>query len=104
MPARPRPVGPDVNGVVDLDARRAARLEAKGETKTVRFGGKEWAFKSELPLQVIENFSNGNVAGALSKMLADPDSAKDFLASADLTQDDFVALLEGTYGLSLPNS
>lgn len=105
MPARPT-TAPAVDAgaaVVDLDARRAARLERTGP-KQVRHGGKVWLFKPELPMQVVENFTAGDIAGAFQRILVDPELADEFLAAGDLSQDDFKELMTAVYGLDLGNS
>lgn len=103
MTARTKPVAVDAAGVIDLDARRAARLETTGP-KSVRFGGKVWQFKSEMPMQVVSDFTAGNVEAAFGRLLVDGGEAAAFLAAADLTQTDFAELMKAVYGLELPNS
>lgn len=90
--------------VFDLDARRAARIERNGGSRTVRWGGREWEFKTELPLSVIESFGDNDIVGAFRRILVDPDQAGDFVNSGDFSQADFAELLEGVFGLALPKS
>jgi hypothetical protein len=40
---------------IDLDAARAARREAKGESIAIRFGGEEFVLPPELPFDVAEH-------------------------------------------------
>lgn len=103
MVAKTKQAPPDGAGVIDLDARKAARLEASGP-KQVRFGGSVWTFKAEMPMQVAEDFDRGDVNAAFGQLLADPADAKPFLASADLSKEDFADLLRLVYGMELPNS
>lgn len=101
MPAKTNVVPIDGAQVIDLDARKAARLEKTGPKK-VRFGGKEWEFKPELPLQVVEDFTAGNVVGAFQRILTRSEDASQFLDSGDLSQNDFAELMSAVYGLDLP--
>jgi hypothetical protein len=104
MPVKPKIVTLDGGAaLVDLDARRAARLERSGP-KQVRFGGKEWLLKPELPMRCIENFTAGDILGAFRRILVVPEMADDFLAAGDLSQDDFKELMEAVYSLDLGNS
>ena len=89
--------------VIDLDAMKAARLEATGP-KQVRFGGRDWLFKPELPMQVVDDFAGGDIQAAFSRLLVVSEMADEFLASGDLTQPDFAELLKGVYGLDLPDA
>ena len=52
--------------VVDLDAARAARAEAKGEAPCIRFGGQDWTLPVEMPWEVAEVASEGTAAAAMS--------------------------------------
>ena len=99
MPPTKRPAG-DAGAVIDLDARKAARLESKGP-RTVRFGGREWVLKPELPMQCVEHFTAGDLVGAFSLILVDPDDAQGFLASAELTREDMHDLMSVVYGVDL---
>jgi hypothetical protein len=99
MPVKARTIPLDGDGVIDLDARRAARLERSGP-KQVRFGGKTWLFKSELPMQVVSDFTAGDIQGAFARILADPGDAEGFLRN-DLSQDDFRELMELVYQLDM---
>ena len=103
MVTRTKAAPTDGAAVIDLDALKAARLERTGP-KQVRFGGCNWLFKPELPLQVVDDFSSGNVAAAFARLLVVPELADEFLAASDLTQADFGALLRGVYGLDLPDA
>lgn len=94
----------DGANVIDLDARRAARMEKTGGTKSVKHGGKTWQFKNELPMQTVENFSAGDISGAFKRLLVDPGDAEAFLEAADLSQNDFAELMRLVYGLDLPNA
>jgi hypothetical protein len=97
MPATAKvPAAAGATATIDLDARRAARLERSGP-KIVRQGGRDWEFKPELPLTVIEAFQEGDLRAAFAQLLADPDDAADFL-SVGLSMEDFRYLLEAVYG------
>jgi hypothetical protein len=104
MPTRPQTIALDGDaGVIDLDARRAARLEKSGP-KRFRLGGRVWECKGELPMAVIENFTAGDLRGAFSRILANPDEVDEFLSGTDMSQDDFKALMETVYSLDLGKS
>lgn len=90
----------DVGAVIDLDARKAARLESKGP-RTIRFGGQDWVLKPELPMQCVENFTAGDLVGAFALILVDPGDAAAFLASAELTREDMTDLMSVVYGVDL---
>jgi hypothetical protein len=45
---------------IDLDAKRRARLEAKGEGPTVILGGKKFEVAPELPYEALEVLGEGN--------------------------------------------
>jgi hypothetical protein len=99
MPSTKR-AATDAADVIDLDARKAARLEAKSP-RTVRFGGREWVLKPELPMQCVEHFTAGDLVGAFALILVDPADAAGFLASAELTREDMADLMKAVYGVDL---
>jgi hypothetical protein len=86
--------------VIDLDARKAARMEKSGP-RQVRFGGREWSFRPELPMKVVSDFAAGDLAGAFGRLLVEPEMADEFLSSGDLSQQDFKDLMSLVYGLDL---
>lgn len=98
MAATKRPTS-DVGAVIDLDARKAARLEHTGP-RIVRFGGTQWQFKPELPMRCVEHFTDGDLVGAFRLILTDPDDAEGFL-EAEFTREDLNDLMAGVYGLDL---
>jgi hypothetical protein len=98
--ARPRAVPIDGTPVIDLDARKAARLESSG-VKTIRFGGRDWELKPELPMQCVENFTAGDLVGAFRRILVKPEQAELFLASEELTREDMEELMQLVYGVDL---
>jgi hypothetical protein len=73
--------------LVDLDAARAARREAKQEAPTVRFGGEDFLLPIELPFEVIE---------ALGP-LAEAQNAEDGSAAADAVLSVVKGLLGDAY-------
>lgn len=103
MPKTTHPGASDASGVIDLDARKAARLERTGP-KVVRWGGEEWRFRPEFPMQSIADFTSGNLVMAFRRILEEPEMAADFLAAGDLSQKDFQELMMSVYGLDLGNS
>jgi hypothetical protein len=63
--------GPHVSDpVIDLDAHRAARREAKGDAPLLRLGGQTVTLPVELPLDVFEPLTTVNVDLALVLSLA----------------------------------
>ena len=100
MPARARAIPLDGDGVLDLDARRAARAEKSGP-KQVRIGGRVWTFKAELPMQVATDATSGNMKAVFERLLVDGDEAEEFLDTVDPSQDDFAELVSSVYNIDL---
>lgn len=86
--------------MLDLDAKRAARAEARGENHEVQLGGETFELTPELPLQLMDFLTAGNMTGAVRLLLADPDEADAFLGHRP-TIDDLgeIAKLYGVDGL-----
>ena len=81
--------------VVDLDAARAARREAKGEAVIIRFGGEDFALPPELPLDVTDaltELQNASPTGEASE-LTDEQGARVMTAMVD-----FIKVLMGEEG------
>lgn len=98
-------------GEINLDAARAARVEA-GETKhTVRFGGKKFVLPSELPIEFMVALGESTTRGwpalieGLRLLL---DGQFDDFYALHPTADDMEVLSEGIakqyLGTDLPNS
>jgi hypothetical protein len=106
MPANKKSGNPAVRAVadkqttVDLDARRAAVREAKGEHIVIKFGGREFHGPVEMPLTFGAAMAEMDLPEA-ARILFGDDGA-DFLALGP-TIEDFTALMEG-YGIELPES
>lgn len=58
-------------GLVDLDAMRAARAEARQEKHSFVFGGETFDLPDELDLDLGVSIMNGNVWGSLTGLLGD---------------------------------
>lgn len=85
----------------DLDAARAARLELE-PYKLVRQAGRDWRFKTEIPLSIGELVVDGraDVVELLGTLLLDPGEADDFCRSG-LSLTDLNLIVEKVYGLRL---
>lgn len=84
---------------VDLDAARAARAEARGESTTVVVGGREYELSPELPVEFAEHMRFDRIKDALGTLLADPDDLEAFWATRP-TIDDVIEIAR-TYGVDL---
>jgi hypothetical protein len=69
----------------------------------VRHGGAEWRLQPEVDMRVVEDMKAGDVAGAVSKILADPGDTDGFLAVGPFTFEDFAAIMQGLYGAPVGN-
>lgn len=80
-------------GVFDLDAERAARVEAMGEPFTFVSHGATYTMPSpkQWPVQVTGMLSDGDLPGAL-RLLLGPDQADAFLNGGPITMGDLEAL------------
>ena len=95
----------DADGVIDLDAHRAARIERAGGAKKVRLGGEIIELRAELPIDVVEQFSGltaDNLASIFDLMAATEEDAEK-LRKARPTIEDVDALVE-LWGVSLGES
>ena len=64
--------------VIDLDAAKAARAEAAGESASIRFAEKDWTLPAELPWAVAEAAAGGDgpaAMRAIELLLVGPGSA-----------------------------
>lgn len=77
--------------VVDLDALRAARIEAIGDRK-VMFGGREWSLVAEMPFEFAEVWASRRRRDCIGSLLLDPSEADEFMALRP-SNEDFEALL-----------
>lgn len=87
-------------GELDLDAARAARAEARGESPTVTLGGETFILPAELPMRYVWTLVEGDDMDAL-KVLFNGQLER-FLAT-DPTREDILALVAGVpklYGLA----
>ena len=89
---------------LDLNASRAARAAQRGEPMTVELGEPPATFrlKDELPVEVTEKATAGDVVGAMKALLADPNDWEK-IRTLDLTYDDILSIVE-FYGTSLGES
>jgi hypothetical protein len=72
---------------VNLDAKRAARAEARGENPIVTLGGREFELVGEMPLALVEKLTSGDMAGAVELLLADADDIDEFMANRPTVKD-----------------
>jgi len=91
--------------MLDLDVLRAQRAEAAGHdaTETVKFGGREYAFRTELPVLAGDLLSAGNLRDGLATFLVDPAEVDDLLA-AGFSVADLEALVATLYGVDMGES
>jgi len=91
--------------MLDLDAKRAARAEAAGRdaVETVKFGGREYAFRTELPVLAGDLLSEGKLRDGLATFLAEP-AEVDALLSAGFSVADLEVLASELYGISMGES
>lgn len=60
--------------IIDLDAARAARAEAKKEAPIIRFGGVDYTLPIELPWRIVEAASTQDtlqIVSAIKSLLGD---------------------------------
>jgi len=89
--------------LVDLDKARAARHETN-PTKPVRLGGRDWDFKPEVPLSIMDKVTAGEFTDAVGLLLVDVNDVDEFFDIAAPSVDDLEALLDQVYGLGLGES
>ena len=67
-----------IRNVIDLDARRAQRAEAREEDFTVKLGGEEFTFPpiTEWPVELTELLQKGELMDALRLLLSDEQSPR----------------------------
>lgn len=86
--------------VVDLDALRAKRIEI-APSRTVKFGGRDWALVPELPFEVGEMHRAGRRRDVVRSLLVDPtESDVDEFMAAGPSEEDMGALVREAYGAS----
>lgn len=80
--------------VFDLDARRAARREAKGESFRLKFGGEVYNLPPELPVGIMSMFDDDDIEmmEIIRRLLGDE---TDRILAAGLTMEDFLEIVEG---------
>lgn len=76
--------------IIDLDAARTARSEAKAEAPVIKFGGKKYKLPAELPWSVVEAASSGDtksIVGAIKTLLGEQwsDFEANGISVADMT-------------------
>lgn len=112
VPAPSSTTGAPTNGrrVIDVDAARRARAEARGEPLAVMIGGTEYDLPAELPADVVHHFGRvaaGDVTAledALEVLFAGNLAA---IKAEGLSWEDEKFLLEAAleeYGFELPSS
>lgn len=85
---------------VNLDAKRAARAEARGENPIVTLGGRDFELVGEMPLALVEKLTSGDMGGAVELLLANADDIDDFMANRPTVKDlEVIAEIYGAGGL-----
>jgi hypothetical protein len=82
--------------IVDLDALRQARAEARGEKPVVIFGGEQFELVPEIPIDLVPLWRTGQFKEAMALLLADPAEVDRFWSHRP-SDEDITALLE-SYG------
>lgn len=85
--------------IVDLDAARAARIEAAGEEVTIKFSGKEWKLPAELPWALAEAAAKNSTETAIAAVRSLFGSQWDDFAACNPTVEDVRILLESVASL-----
>lgn len=82
---------PEGAEVLDLNAARVARAEARSSKSFIKLAAGYVETKAEVPISAAFNIQSGDIAGALGELLADP---KDFdaLVADGLTSGDIEAI------------
>lgn len=82
MPAAAEKSLIDAVALIDLDARRAQRAEARTEDYVVRLGGERFTFPpvNDWPIELTDQLQNGDLLGALRLLLSEEDMPR-FLAT-----------------------
>ncbi len=73
--------------ILDLDAKRAARAEARDELPTVKFNKKTYQLVAELPLEFGEHLVAGRFRTAVEILLDDPKQVEAFMAGRPVMED-----------------
>src|SRR6185312_10894577 len=80
--------------LLDLNAKRAARAKARGDSMQMILGEETFDLVGELPLEIGELAENGKVYEAFSYMLADPDKDWDRLKACRPSFNDVMDVVE----------
>ena len=84
---------------LDLDARRAARDEAKNQPHEVTLGGEVFRFRPRIPLEALDLMAEGKFRPAFQLLLVEdaPDTLARFFAHVP-DDEDLEDIVEGLYG------
>ena len=99
---------PEGANVLDLEAVRAARAEARAEAgeghPVIKLSGDRFVeVKAEFSISVAIDFQNENIKGGLAALLVDPEDV-DALLEDGLSQQDIAEIAKFVAGLSLGES
>lgn len=83
--------------LLDLDSARAARFEASKEKPVVVFGGKQFEMPVELPLNMVEALTKGDIGTAMDILFGE--RASEFMELGPSMQD--LTELVTVYGVGL---
>lgn len=72
---------------VDLNAKRAARAEARNEPHVVEFGDRDYELVYELPIEFAELLNAGRFKMAVGLILADPEDLAEFMSNSPTFED-----------------
>lgn len=82
--------------IVDLDAARAARLEAADDAPIVKLGGQDFGLPTEIPIGVALHGEAGEIKAALGALFG-PENV-DAVLAAGLTAQDLEVIVSEAYG------
>jgi hypothetical protein len=85
--------------IIDLDAARAARAEAKAEAPVIRFGGADYTLPHELPWSIVEAASTGEsraIIDAIKALLGEQWAA---FEATGVSVADMTVLIENIAGI-----
>lgn len=91
---------PEGASVIDLDAARVARAEARESKTFVKLSAGFIEVNAELPLISAEAFTEGNVNEGIGYLLADPADVEPLLKSG-LSAEDLQVIIEHVSGKTL---
>jgi hypothetical protein len=72
--------------LIDLNARRAARVAKGQEPMVVRVGDRDYELANMISIRTMELVNDGDIPGAAKLMLKEPDDWAEFAANVDMNE------------------